>query len=360
MPLDEAEPSGGPMKKTMKAAVLHKIGDKLRIEQVPIPTPKRGEVLIKVTACGVCHSDLHAIDGDWTPLPTLPLIPGHEVAGHVAALGEGVADLKVGEAVGAPWMYSACGACEFCLAGMETICKSGEATGYSKPGGYAEYMVAPSAFVGRLPADADFFALAPILCAGVTTYRGLKRTGARPGQWVTILGIGGLGHITIQYARVMGLRVAAVDVTADKLALAKSLGAEILVNGTEEDAVAAIQAKIGGAHAAVVTAVASKAFEQAILMLRPAGTVAYIGLPGGKSDEIRTSIAAITNWELNIRGSNVGTRADLREALDFAANGLVRAKIRTAPLAEINPVLDEMRQGKIIGRVVLDLGKGAH
>ena len=344
------------MAKTMKAAVLHKIKDRLAIEDVAIPEPGHGEVLVKVKACGVCHSDLHAIEGDWSPLPILPLIPGHEVAGHVAALGPGVEGFKPGDAVGVPWMYSACGACEFCLAGMETICKSGEATGYSKPGGYAEYMVAPAAFVGRLPADADLFALAPILCAGVTTYRGLKRTGARPGQWVAILGIGGLGHIAVQYARAMGLRVAAVDVAADKLALAKSLGAEVLVDGARGRCrLLPSRSRIGGAHAAVVTAVASKAFEQAILMLRPAGTVAYIGLPGGKSDEIRTSISAITNWELSISGSNVGTRADLREALDFAANGLVRAKIRTAPLPEINAVFDEMRQGKIVGRVVLDL-----
>ena len=343
------------MAKKMKAAVLREIKTPLRIEDVAIPEPGHGEILIKVTACGVCHSDLHAIEGDWSPLPNLPLIPGHEVTGHVAALGAGVRDLKVGDAVGVPWMYSSCGACEFCLSGMETICKSGEATGYSKPGGYAEYMVAPAAYVGRLPADADLFGLAPILCAGVTTYRGLKRTGVRPGQWVAVLGIGGLGHIAVQYARAMGLRVAAVDVADDKLALARSLGAEILVNAKDEDPVDTVQSQIGGAHAAVVTAVVSKAFEQAILMLRPAGTVAYIGLPGGKSDEIRTSIAAITNGELNIRGSNVGTRLDLREALDFAINGPVRAKFRKAPLSEINGVFDEMRRGAIVGRVVLDL-----
>jgi propanol-preferring alcohol dehydrogenase len=238
---------------------------------------------------------------------------------------------------------------------METICKSGEATGYSKPGGYAEYMIAPAAYVASLPADADLYGLAPILCAGVTTYRGLKRTGARPGQWIAILGIGGLGHIAVQYARAMGLRVAAIDIASDKLALAQSLGAEIMVNAKDEDPISAIQSRIGGAHGAIVTAVATKAFEQAILMLRPAGTVAYIGLPGGKSDEIRTSIAAITNWELSIRGSNVGTRYDLREAVSFATNGQVRATIRTAPLSAINAVLDEMKRGGIVGRVVLDL-----
>lgn len=337
----------------MKAAVLHALREPLRIEQVPVPEPGHGELLIKVTACGVCHSDLHAVDGDWTPPPVIPLIPGHEVAGTVAKLGPGVTGFALGEEVGVPWMYSACGQCEFCLAGMETICKQGEATGYTKPGGYAEYMIAPAAFVGRLPKGTDPYAMAPILCAGVTTYRGLKRSGARPGQWVAVIGIGGLGHIAIQYARAMGLRVAAVDVSDDKLKLASSLGAEVVVNAAETDPAAAIQEKIGGAHAAVVTAVASRAFEQAILMLRPAGTVSYIGLPGGKADEIRASISAIVNWELSVRGSNVGTRQDLNEAVAFAANGLVKAKIRTIALEEINATLDEMRQGKIVGRVVL-------
>jgi len=341
------------MTQTMKAAVLHALREPLRIERVPVPEPGHGDLLIKVTACGVCHSDLHAVDGDWTPAPVLPLIPGHEVAGKVAKLGPGVTGFSVGDEVGVPWMYSSCGQCEFCLAGMETICKSGEATGYTKPGGYAEYMVAPAAFVGRLPQGTDPYAMAPILCAGVTTYRGLKRTMARPGQWVAIVGIGGLGHIAIQYARAMGLRVAAVDVSNEKLALAKSLGAEVIVNGAETDPVAAIQEKIGGTHAAVVTAVASKAFEKAILMLRPGGTVAYIGLPGGKSDEIRASISAITNWELSVRGSNVGTRQDLNEAVAFAANGLVKATIRTVEIEEINTVLDEMRKGRIVGRIVL-------
>lgn len=341
---------------TMKAAVLRELRTPLKIEKLPIPEPGHGEILIKVTACGVCHSDLHAVDGDWIPLPAIPLVPGHEVAGVVTKTGPGVTDFAAGDHVGVPWMYSACGTCEFCLSGMETICKSAEATGYSKPGGYAEYMVAPAAFVGRLSSNADPYELAPILCAGVTTYRGLKRTGARPGQWMVIVGVGGLGHIAIQYARAMGLRVAAVDVTQDKLDLAKSLGVEVLVNAAEGDPARAIQERIGGAHGAVVTAVATKAFEQAVLMLRPAGTVAYIGLPGGKADEIRTSISAITNGELSIRGSNVGTRQDLNEAIAFAANGLVKAKIRKVRLEDINTVFDDMRKGKIVGRVVIDMG----
>ncbi len=344
------------MSKTMRAAIARQLKAPLSIETLPIPQPGPGDVLIKVTACGVCHSDLHAVDGDWQPLPALPLIPGHEVTGHVAALGAGVTTLAIGARVGVPWLYSACGACELCLAGMETICKTAEATGYSKPGGYAEYLVAPAAFCGRLRDDIDMYAMAPILCAGVTTYRGLKRTRARPGQWMAVVGIGGLGHIAVQYARAMGLRVAAVDVAADKLALAKTLGAEILINGREGDAVKAVQEQIGGAHGAVVTAIAPAAFEQAIGMLRPGGTVAYIGLPGGDKDAIRASISMLVNSELSVRGSSVGTRQDLAEAIDFASRGVVSAQIERQPLEAINAIFGRMRKGEIVGRVVLAIG----
>jgi propanol-preferring alcohol dehydrogenase len=345
----------------MKAAVLRKLGQGLKIERLPIPEPGPGEILVKVAACGVCHSDLHAIDGDWTPAPVLPLIPGHEVAGHVAGIGPGVeqggvSGFRVGDAVGVPWMWSACGHCRFCLAGMETICKQGEASGYTKPGGYAEYMVAKADFVAKLPKKADLNAIAPILCAGVTTYRGLKRTNTKPGDWVAVIGIGGLGHIAVQYAKAMGMQVAAVDIDPKKLALAKKLGADLLVNAREQDPAAAIQGKLGGVQGAVVTAVATQAFEQAIGMLSPAGTVAYIGLPGGKADQIRASISSIVNWELNVRGSNVGTRLDLDEAVAFALRGQVAAKIETAPLSSAMAVLNRMRRGKIVGRVVLTIG----
>ena len=343
------------MPKTMKAAVLRSIGTPLQIENLPIPSPKAGEVLIKVQACGVCHSDLHAVDGDWVPLPNLPLIPGHEVVGHVAEVGAGVNHFKVGERIGVPWMYSACGHCEFCLAGMETICLSAEASGYTKPGGYAEYMIADAAFCGRIPDSADSYEIAPILCAGVTTYRGLKRTGVRPGQWMTVIGIGGLGHIAVQYARAMGMRVAAVDVSDEKLALAKSYGAELLVNAANTDPGGEIKSRIGGSHGAVVTAVSARAFEQSVSVLRNGGTVCWIGLPGGKQDEIRLSISGIVNGEASIRGSNVGTRQDLQEAIDFAANGLVTSKIEKQPLESINEIFVRMKKGQISGRVVLAL-----
>jgi propanol-preferring alcohol dehydrogenase len=341
------------MPKMMKAAVLHKIGSPLAIEQLPVPQPKLGEVLIKVTACGVCHSDLHAVDGDWTPLPTLPLIPGHEVAGHVAAVGAGVSHFKEGDRIGVPWMYSACGHCEFCLSGMETICRAAEATGYTKPGGYAEYLIADAAYCGQIPAGADLYEIAPILCAGVTTYRGLKRTGVRPGQWMAVMGVGGLGHIAIQYARAMGMRVAAIDISEDKLALATSLGAELVVNAMSSEPAAEIQSKLGGTHGAVVTAVSAKAFEQSVGVLRNGGAVSWIGLPGGKQDEIRISISAVVNAEATLRGSNVGTRQDLQEAVDFAANGLVRAHITKEPLENINDIFARLKRGQINGRMVL-------
>ncbi|WP_230589658.1 alcohol dehydrogenase catalytic domain-containing protein [Pseudomonas chlororaphis] len=340
--------------KTMLAAVLHELGGRLRIERLPIPRPGPGEILIKVVACGVCHSDVHACDGDWPTPPTLALIPGHEVTGHIAELGEGVNDLAVGDAVGVPWMYSACGDCEYCRAGMETICKQGEATGYTKPGGYAEYMLAPAAFVAKVDASVDLYALAPILCAGVTTYRGLRRSLVSPGQWVAVIGIGGLGHVAVQYAKAMGFRVVALDVSREKLELARSLGAERVFEVGDEPEVA-IQAQLGGVHGVLVTAVASQAFELAVRLLRPGGTAVYIGQPGGAADEVRTSIDRIVNWELAIRGSNVGTRRDLHEAVQFAASGLVKAQISLCTLDEINTVFEQIRQGDVVGRKVLKI-----
>src|SRR5262249_29926667 len=213
--------------------------------------------------------------------------PGHDVAGHVAACGAHVHDLKEGDVVGVPWMWSACGACEHCLAGNETICAAGESTGYSKAGGYAEYITAPAAFVGRLPAKADLVGLAPVLCAGVTVYRGLKRTTARPGQCVAVFGVGGLGHLAVQYAKAMGLQVAAVDVADDKLRLASALGAEMVVNGKKADPVRALTKELaGGPHAAIITTPASVAFDQTIRSLRPGGTCSFIGVPGRQNDRL--------------------------------------------------------------------------
>lgn len=334
----------------MQAAVVHAFHEPLRLEEVPVPTPSAGHVLIRVVASGVCHTDLHAADGDWPVKPTLPFIPGHEGVGYVAALGAGVTDLKEGDRVGVPWLHSACGTCSYCLTGWETLCPKQQNTGYSVDGGYAEYVLAPAAYVGRLPAALDWEAAAPILCAGVTTYKGLKETDTKPGDWVVISGIGGLGHVAVQYATAMGLRVAAVDIADDKLALARTLGAELVVNAATTDPVQELQQTIGGAHGALITAVGRTAFAQGLGMLRRGGTMALVGLPPG---EFGTPIFDVVLKRLTIRGSIVGTRMDLQEALDFAAAGKVQATTEAQPLENINTVFARLRRGDVQGRVVL-------
>ena len=224
----------------MKAAVVHEFGKPLSIESVSVPRPGPGQVLVRVAASGVCHTDLHAADGDWPVKPKLPFIPGHEGVGYVAAACPGVRHLKEGDRVGIPWLHSACGSCEYCFTGWETLCEQQQNTGYSVDGGFAEYVLADAGYVGRIPDGLDFLSAAPILCAGVTTYKGLKETDTKPGEWVVIVGVGGLGHVAVQYAKAMGRHVAAVDVSDEKLELARSLGAEVTVNAAKQDPAAAI------------------------------------------------------------------------------------------------------------------------
>jgi len=339
---------------TMKAAVVKQFGKPLVIEDVPVPQPGPGEVLVKVKACGVCHTDLHAASGDWPVKPVPPFIPGHEAAGIVAALGPGVKNLKVGDAVGVAWLHDACMACEYCETGWETLCEHQHNTGYSVNGGFAEYVIASAAFAAKLPATVDFAAIAPILCAGVTTYKGLKETEARPGEWVVISGVGGLGHVAIQYAKAMGLKVAAVDIAEDKLALARETGADLAVNALADGAVdKVLTATGGGAHGVLVTAVSTAAFGQALKMVRRKGTVSLVGLPPG---EFPTPIFDVVLKRITVRGSIVGTRRDLEEAIAFAADGKVKAEVTKVPLAQINDVFERMKAGKIDGRMVLDFG----
>ena len=340
------------MNQTMKAAVAHAFGEPLRIEEVKVPLPGPGQILVKIEACGVCHTDLHAVEGDWPVRPSLPFIPGHEGVGYVAAVGSGVTRVKEGDRVGVPWLYTACGCCEHCLTGWETLCTEQQNTGYSVNGGYAEYVLADPDYVGILPKQVAFDEIAPILCAGVTVYKGLKVTNARPGQWVVISGIGGLGHVAVQYAKAMGLHVAAVDVDDAKLELARTLGASLTVNARHEDPVAVIQRDIGGANGVLVTAVSNSAFGQAIGMARRHGTVALVGLPPG---DFPTPIFDVVLKAISITGSIVGTRADLQEALDFAAEGLVKATIHHGKLDDINQIFDQMRAGAIEGRIVLGM-----
>ncbi|MCR6700176.1 MAG: alcohol dehydrogenase AdhP [Dokdonella sp.] len=340
------------MSKTMKAAVVRAFGQPLTIEEVPIPQPGPGDILVKIAACGVCHTDLHAAEGDWPVKPSPPFIPGHEGVGHVVAVGAGVTHVREGDRVGIPWLYSACGTCPHCLGGWETLCESQRNTGYSVNGGFAEYALADAAYVGHLPDGLDFVAAAPVLCAGVTVYKGLKVTDTRPGQWVVISGVGGLGHMAVQYARAMGLQVAAVDVDDAKLALARTLGATVTVNALNTDPAAYLKQTIGGAHGALVTAVSPKAFEQALGMVRRGGTVSLNGLPPG---DFPLSIFDMVLNGITVRGSIVGTRLDLEESLAFAARGAVKATVSTDRLENVNDVFERMRQGRIEGRVVLDL-----
>jgi len=342
------------MSTTMKAAVVRAFGQPLVVEDVPVPVPGRGEILVKVKACGVCHTDLHAASGDWPVKPQPPFIPGHEAAGVVAALGPDVTGFRIGDAVGVAWLHDACLACEYCETGWETLCEHQHNTGYSVNGGFAEYVVASAAFAARLPANVDFAAIAPILCAGVTTYKGLKETDTRPGEWVLISGVGGLGQVAIQYAKAMGLKVVALDIAEDKLKLARDSGAEHAVNALSADAVESVlRATGGGAHGILVTAVSTAAFAQALKMVRRKGTISLVGLPPG---EFPTPIFDVVLKRITVRGSIVGTRRDLDEAIAFAAEGKVRAEITKAPLADINAIFERMKAGKIDGRMVLDFG----
>lgn len=336
--------------KKMKAAIVSRFQQPLLIEEVSVPEPAEGQILVKIEASGVCHTDLHAAEGDWPVKPAPPFIPGHEGAGVVAAVGRNAKGAKEGDRVGVPWLHSACGHCAFCMGGWETLCESQQNSGYSVNGAFAQYCLAPAAYVAHIPKNVGFADAAPVLCAGVTTYKGLKTTGVRPGEWVVISGIGGLGHMAVQYAKAMGMHVAAVDVGDDKLDLARKLGAEVTANAKNEDAVAKIQKATGGTHGALVTAVSTAAFRQALAMLRRGGTCSLVGLPPG---DFPTPIFEVVLKGLTIRGSIVGTRNDIAESLAFAADGKVKAHYETEPLENINSIFDRMKNGRIQGRIVM-------
>ncbi|KAA8734948.1 alcohol dehydrogenase AdhP [Acinetobacter qingfengensis] len=341
---------------TMKAAVVTAFNQPLEIKEVEIPKVSAGKVLVKVIATGVCHTDLHAMHGDWPIQPTVPFIPGHEGVGEVVEIGEGITHLKIGDLVGIPWLYSACGHCDHCYAGWETLCKEQQNSGYSVNGSFAEYCLADGEYVGVIPEGVDLLEIAPILCAGVTVYKGLKMTEAKTGDWVAISGIGGLGHVAVQYAKTMGFNVVAIDVDDSKLNLAKELGADVGINALKVDDVQAevYKATGDGCHGVLVTAVSPKAFEQAVKIIRRGGTMVLNGLPPGKFD---LSIFDMVLDGITVRGSIVGTRLDLKEALDIAARGKVKAHINVEPLENINDIFERMEHGKIDGRIVIDLRK---
>ncbi len=334
----------------MKAAVLRSFGRPLEIEERADPVLGEGDILVKLTACGVCHTDLHAVRGDWPLKPRLPLIPGHEGTGSVVAVGPGVSAWRVGDRVGVPWLHSACGSCRHCRRGWGNLCAYQKCTGYSVDGAFAGLVRARADFVVGLPEGLGMVEAAPLMCAGLTTFKGLREMDVEEGEWAAVFGAGGLGHIGIQYALAMGLRVAAVDIAPSRLELARELGAELTIDASAEDPVRRVQRELGGVQGVLMTAVSSTAFRQGLGMLDRHGTMVVLALPPG---EFQVPVLDLVLGRKTVRGSIVGTPEDLAEALEVAVRKGVRPRCREEPLEAVNEVLGELEAGTIDGRVVL-------
>ncbi len=336
----------------MKAALLREFKKPLSIEEVDRPEPAAAEVLVEVEACGVCHSDLHVADGDWTQLAGIikkPLILGHEVAGRVVGKGSEVRDLHIGDRVGVPWIQWTCGRCEFCRDGNENLCPSQIITGVTVDGGYAEFLKARASHVQKIPDDLSSAEAAPLFCAGVTVFRALRQAKISPGQRLAVFGVGGLGHLAVQLGRAFGAEVTAIDIVEEKLALAESLGASHTLNAGLTNVAQELRAR-GGVHVAMVTSAAKAAYNMAFHCVRPTGTLLVVGLP---ADDICFPPIMMAAGEVRIQASAVGTREDLREVLAMAAAGKVHCRVAKRPLEQVNEVLDQLRRGQISGRVVL-------
>ena len=336
----------------MKAAVLREFKQPLLLEEIDRPTTGPGEVLIEVEACGVCHSDLHVADGDWAQFASIvkkPLILGHEIAGRVVEVGPQVRELQIGDRVGVPWIHWTCGECEYCLGGNENLCPRQKITGVTVDGGYAEFVKAPASHAVKIPDGLSAMEAAPLFCAGVTVYRALKRANIARGQTLAVVGVGGLGHLAVQIGREMGAEVTAIDISEEKLTLAKTFGAAATLNAAAADIGKQLRS-IGGFHAVLVTSAAKAAYDLAFNSLRPAGILLAVGLP---SENICFPPIMMAAREVRIHATAVGTRQDLREVLAMAAAGKIRCQIATHPLADANAVLNRLRRGEISGRAVL-------
>lgn len=338
----------------MKAAVLNEIGKPLVLQDVPTPSPGDGQALIRVEACGVCHSDVHLAEGHWDllrPITKTPLILGHEVAGTVAELGAGVTELQVGDRVGVPWIHWTCGECEFCREGRETLCLKQKITGCMVDGGFAEYLLAPATHAAPLPSSLTSAEAAPLLCAGLTVYKALKASGIQPCQRLAVFGAGGLGHLAIQIARAMGVEVSAIDVNDEKLEFAKSQGAGRTINSTTET-VHKVCRQMGGMHVAMVTADHPSVYETALRCLRRGGTLAVVGMA---NEPFKVSAVSLVSGETRIVASAVGTREDLRELFALVEKHPIRCTFETRPLDQITDVFEELKRGEVRGRVVLTM-----
>lgn len=324
----------------MLAARLYRLGDPLALETVPRPTPGPGQILVKVLACGVCHTDLHACRGDWRATPRLPFIPGHEIVGEV------VDDSR--RRVGVFWLNSACGACEFCASAWESLCPDQINTGFTVPGGFAEYVCADERFAVPLPAEADPVLAAPLMCAGVSAFKAIRETKCRPGDTLAVVGCGGVGHLAVAFARAAGLRVVAIDARDIPLSLARDMGADDVVRA--DDAAAMRRLKKEGVQAAVVTAATPEAITAAVGLLRRQGIAILVGLPAGTAE---IPVFDVVVKRLTIRGSIGGTRRDVAETVQAAARANIRPRVSVHGLSEVNEVFARIDAGEITGRSVL-------
>jgi propanol-preferring alcohol dehydrogenase len=336
----------------MKAAILREFKTPLSIEEVERPKPGAHDVLIQVEACGVCHSDLHVADGDWpqlVPITKRPLILGHEIAGRVVEKGASVSHLQVGDRVGVPWVHWTCGECEFCREGNENLCVKQQITGVTVDGGYAEFVNAPASHALKIPEGLSCVEAAPLFCAGVTVYRAMRRAKVQPGQRLAVFGVGGLGHLAVQIGVGLGANVTAIDVSDEKLAQARSLGASTTLNAASVSVVKELR-RAGGVHAALVTSAAKAAYDTAFPCVRPTGMLLVVGLPAEALCFPAIHMAAL---EVHIQASSVGTREDLRDVLALAAAGKVRCQTATRSLAQVNEALQQVRDGQVSGRLVV-------
>ncbi|GGE36118.1 alcohol dehydrogenase AdhP [Streptococcus himalayensis] len=335
----------------MKAVVVNPESTGVEVVEKELRPLEAGEALVEIEYCGVCHTDLHVAHGDFGQVPGRIL--GHEGIGIVKEIAPDVKSLKVGDRVSVAWFFEGCGACEYCNTGRETLCRTVKNAGYSVDGGMAEQCIVTADYAVKVPENLDPAQASSITCAGVTTYKAIKEAQLTPGQWIVIFGAGGLGNLAVQYAKkVFNAHVVAVDINNDKLELAKQVGADIVINGREvEDVAGLIQEKTGGAHSAVVTAVSKVAFNQAVDSVRAGGRVVAVGLP---SEMMDLSIVKTVLDGIQVVGSLVGTRKDLEEAFQFGAEGLVVPVVQTRPVEDAPAVFDEMAEGTIQGRMVLD------
>ncbi len=335
-----------------RAAVVHEFYAPLSIEDVPRRDLEPGQVLVKVEASGLCHTDIHAAHGDWPVKPEPPFIPGHEGVGRVVELGPSVTEVAVGDRVGMPWLGYACGTCDYCVSGWETLCESQENMGYSIDGGFGEYAIAFARYVVKVPEGIDPLDAAPLTCAGVTTYKAVKMAGTRSSDLVAVFGVGGLGHLAIQYAAIAGGRVIAVDLHDEKLDLARELGAEFTINAATQDVVEEIKA-LGGADQAIALAVSPRAFEQAYGTLRRGGRLVFVALPA--DNEIRLPIFETVLNGITIIGSIVGTRTDLREVFELHAAGKTRVIREVRSLDQVNESIADVEAGRVAARIVFQM-----